>query len=57
MGAMFLLEGFEVPSAADSSAREIGSSFGGSRLTGCLGAKFLGSGAWSDILAGRIVWR
>lgn len=40
----------KLPLAADSSAIEIGSSFGGSRLTGCLGAKFLGSATWSDIV-------
>lgn len=46
-----------VPLAAESSAMEIGSSFGGSKLTGCLGAKFLGSGAWPDIaISVRKVW-
>lgn len=50
MGIKCLLMESEVPSAADRSAREIGSSFGGSRLTGCFGAKFLGSATWSDIV-------
>jgi hypothetical protein len=40
------LGGLDEPSHFDSSSGVIGSSFGGARLTGVLGAKFLGSSTW-----------